>query len=249
MTLYLIGLGLWDETDISLKGLELVKKCDLVYLENYTSVMLGTTQEKLEKLFNKNVISLDREEVEQKREYLEAAKTKNVALLIGGDPTVATTHTEIILEAKKSGIETKIIHSSSIYTAITEAGLFIYKFGKSCSIPFPQEGFKPESFYDVIVQNLNKDTHTTVFLDLKPEENKFMTINEGLRTLLDIGKKDNKINEDTLAVGFARMGSKDQLIKAGKIKELLNYDFGRPMHVIVIPGKLHFVEEEALNSF
>jgi hypothetical protein len=38
--LYLIGLGLSDETDITVKGLEVVKKASRVYLEAYTSILL-----------------------------------------------------------------------------------------------------------------------------------------------------------------------------------------------------------------
>lgn len=248
MVLYLIGLGLWDEKDISVKGLEIAKKCDLIYLENYTSVMKGTTSEKLEKLFGKKIKVLSRKEVEQDKEFLKQAKSKEVALLIGGDPTVATTHIEMIIEAKKEKIKTKVIHASSIHSAISESGLFIYKFGKSCSVPFQQKGFSPESFYHVIIENQKAGSHTIVFLDLKPEENKFMTINEGLKTLLEIGERKKKeINDDTIAVGFARIGSDNQIIKAGKIKDLINFDFGDPMHILVIPGKLHFMEEEALN--
>ena len=38
--LYIIGLGLADEKDISVKGLEIVKKADRVYLEAYTAILL-----------------------------------------------------------------------------------------------------------------------------------------------------------------------------------------------------------------
>ena len=38
--LYLIGLGLSDETDITVKGLEVVKRATRVYLEAYTSILL-----------------------------------------------------------------------------------------------------------------------------------------------------------------------------------------------------------------
>lgn len=37
--LYLIGLGLCDENDITLKGLECIKKSEIVYLEHYTSIL------------------------------------------------------------------------------------------------------------------------------------------------------------------------------------------------------------------
>jgi len=38
--LYLVGLGLADETDITVKGLEVVKRAERVYLEAYTSILL-----------------------------------------------------------------------------------------------------------------------------------------------------------------------------------------------------------------
>jgi hypothetical protein len=50
MVLYLIGLGLADEKDITIKGLEAVKRCSKVYLEAYTSI-LGVSKEKLVWLF------------------------------------------------------------------------------------------------------------------------------------------------------------------------------------------------------
>ena len=55
MTLYFIGLGLNNEKDITINGLEAVKKCDIVYLESYTSV-LNFKKENLEEFYNKKVI-------------------------------------------------------------------------------------------------------------------------------------------------------------------------------------------------
>ncbi len=46
MVLFLIGLGLGDEKDVTVKGLEAVKRCSKVYLEHYTSV-LGVDKERL----------------------------------------------------------------------------------------------------------------------------------------------------------------------------------------------------------
>lgn len=37
--LYLVGLGLGDAKDISVKGLEIVRRADKVFLEAYTSVL------------------------------------------------------------------------------------------------------------------------------------------------------------------------------------------------------------------
>jgi diphthine synthase len=38
--LYLVGLGLADEKDVTVRGLEIIKKAERVYLEAYTAVLL-----------------------------------------------------------------------------------------------------------------------------------------------------------------------------------------------------------------
>ncbi len=242
MTLYLIGLGLYDEKDISIKGLEAAKNCDLIYMEEYTS-KLGVEKKKIEDLIGKEIKLLSREEVEQSDILLKDAKEKKVAFLVGGDPLTATTHTEFLIEARKKQIETKVIHSSSIYTSICESGLFIYKFGKSCSIPFPTKSYNPKSFFETIQTNQKNNLHTLVFLDLKPEENRFMTINEAIKILIEASMDENQ-----LIVGLARIGSENQTIKAGKAKELIDFDFKKPQHILIVPGELHFMEEEALRQ-
>jgi diphthine methyl ester synthase len=37
---YFIGLGLSDEKDITVKGLEIVKRAERVYLEAYTAILM-----------------------------------------------------------------------------------------------------------------------------------------------------------------------------------------------------------------
>src|SRR3989344_5546586 len=63
MTLYLIGIGLFDEKDITLRGLGIIKKCRRVYLETYTS-RLNCSIEDLEKVYGKEIIPVGREFVE-----------------------------------------------------------------------------------------------------------------------------------------------------------------------------------------
>jgi diphthine synthase len=60
MPLFIIGLGLGDERDITLKGLEIVKSCDKIYLESYTSI-LGVKKQSLEALYQKEIIEADRD--------------------------------------------------------------------------------------------------------------------------------------------------------------------------------------------
>lgn len=267
MTLYLIGLGLNDENDITLRGLDLVRKAGTVYLENYTAV-LQCSKETLEELYGKKVILADRELVEKKgEEIVEKASNGNVALLVVGDPVSATTHTGLLLRAIKKGIKVEVVHNASAMTAVGIIGLQLYKYGRTTSIVFPQEGWTVEAHYDVIKENKEKGLHTLCLLDIKTRElskenmkkcNKcrdlaenprFMTVNEAIKNLLEIEnrRKEGIFTEETICVGCARLGSTGMKIKAGPAKLLLKEEFGGPLHCLVVPGKLHFVEEEALE--
>lgn len=248
MTLYLIGIGLNDEKDITLKGLEAVKSCDYVYLESYTSI-LQCPVENLEALYGKKIILADRAMVEKKADIiLNQAKSSNVAFLVIGDIFGATTHTDLMLRAKELDISCVFINNASILNAIGIVGLELYKYGKITSIPFSTDSFKPVTHYDVLKQNKLSGLHTLILLDLRPSENRFMTVNDGLKSLLEIEsiRKENVFSLDTLCVGCARIGGNFK-IKFGKAKDLITEDFGQPLHCIIIPGNLHFIEEEALN--
>ena len=63
--LYLIGLGLGDESDITRRGLEVVKGCKRILLESYTSILPGISKERLEELYGKPVEIAYREKVEE----------------------------------------------------------------------------------------------------------------------------------------------------------------------------------------
>jgi len=249
MTLYLIGIGLSNEKDITVKGLEIVKKCDLIYLENYTS-LLQCSKEDLEKFYGKEILLADRETTEQGDEKIIAeAKEQEIAFLVVGDPFSATTHVQLFKLAKEKNVKVEIIHNASVLTAVGEVGLELYKYGKTTSIPFLEDHPNLETPYNIIKKN--KELHTLCLLDLKPQENKFMTIKEALEILekIEERKQAGIISENTLVVGCARLGSENSIIKAGKIKDIKQFDFGQPPFCLIIPGKLHFVEEEVLKLF
>jgi len=252
MALYFIGIGLGDEKDITLKGLNLVKSSDMIYLENYTSV-LPVSLDKLEQLYNKKIILADRETVEKKAEdtILQNAKEKNVSFLVIGDPFAATTHFDLLNRAKQLNIETKIVHNASVLTAIAVTGLQLYKFGKTTSIPFPSKGFEPETHYDALRDNLDLGLHTLLLLDLSPTQNEFMSVKEAINNLLEIEekRKENVFDKDMFCIGCANLGSENQVIKAGKASDLVNSDFGSGLQCLVIPGEMHFVEQNAVQQF
>ena len=240
MTLYFIGIGLNDEKDITIKGLEAVKQCDFIYLENYTSI-LQIPIKKLERLYGKKIILANRELVEKKAEQtiLKNAKETNTAFLVIGDPLCATTHVDLMLRAKKENIQVEIIHNTSIISAIGITGLEVYKFGKITSIPFDNENVKTP----IEVYNMNKKNglHTLFLLDLDPENNKFLTIKQAVEYLIK-----NGISEDEKFIGCSRIGSKNPVIYSGKAKEIIKKEFGKSPYCLIIPGNLHFIEEEAL---
>ncbi len=252
MTLYIIGLGLHDEKDITVNGLDIVKKCSKVYLESYTS-KLNCDVDKLEALYGKKIILANRELVEKKAEetILKDAMSEDTAFLVIGDPLGATTHIDLYLRAKEKGIEIVLINNASVMNAIGNVGLELYKFGKTTSIVFAEGNYKPESCYDMIKQNKSIDAHTLCLLDIKADIEKYMTVNDGINILLEIEEKrgEKVFTEDTLVVGCARLGSNDCTIKAGTAKELLDFDFGKELHCLIVPGKLHFKEEEMLNCW
>lgn len=233
--MYLIGIGL-GKNDINLKSLEIAKKCDVLYLENYTSKGCGAKD--LEKIFDKKIEKLDRGMVES--EFLvREAKDKNVGVLIYGDCLFATTHISLILDAIKDKVKFEVIHNNSVFNYLGDVGLSLYNFGKIGSITFDS---KVDAPYTILKDNLKINAHTLFLLDLDVENKKFMNIKEGLRYLLDKGMKNR------IVIGCAGLGSKDRIIKAGMAKEVLNYKFNKYPQCLIIPAdKLHFIEEEVLN--
>ncbi len=241
--LYLIGLGLVDD-DITVKGIEAMKKCRKIYCELYTNKWLGSLKA-LEKKIKKKILILSRQEVESDF-IIEQAKKKDIALLISGDPMTATTHFQLIFDAKKSGIPYEIVHAPSIYTSIADTGLQLYKFGRTTTLVYPEKNFSPSSPYEVIEMNRKLGLHTLVLLDIK--EDRQMNVKEGIEILM---KTENGKKEKILPgkfVACCRVGSREQAIKYGTAISLMKDPSLRETPAcLIIPGDLNFKEEEALE--
>lgn len=268
--LYLIGLGLGDAKDISVKGLEAVKSAKEVYLEVYTSI-LTVGKEALEEFYGREIILADREIVEQNSDLiLSNAKEYDVAFLVVGDPFGATTHCDLVLRARKEGIPYKVIHNASIMNAVACCGLQLYNFGETVSIVFWEESWKPDSFYDKIASNRKNGLHTLCLLDIKVKEQsienmmrgkkifeppRYMTVNLAASQLLEIlesrdfSKEPPCYDENTICIGLSRIGSDSQHIVCDTLKKMKNVDIGPPLHSLVIPGHLHFIEIGMLKEF
>ncbi|HJH31506.1 MAG TPA: diphthine synthase [Methanosarcinaceae archaeon] len=247
-----IGLGLFDERDISLKGLEAIKNADKIYVEFYTSQLMGSNIKKMEQLYGKDIHLLLREDIEQDPQWLNEAVDNNIVFLTGGDTMVSTTHVDLRLRAFDMEIKTRLIHGASIASAVCGlSGLQNYRFGKASTVPHPYTSSRgvtviSETPYDTVKMNMENGLHTLIFLDIDKDKG-FMTVNEALTLLLDVGsRRKDDVMENAIAVGIARAGSKAPVVKADYAGSLIDFDFGAPLHILVIPAELHFIEAEAL---
>jgi len=242
-----IGLGLFDKTDVSEKGLFRIRNADRVYLECYTSRLMGATREELEEYYGRPVIPLYRHDVEQDPDaMLIEAATMDVVFLCAGDPMVSTTHADLRMRAASRGIPTAIIHAASIASAICGlSGLQNYRFGKSCSLPFPQKNWFPTTPLDVILANLSQRLHTLVYLDI--QDDRYMTVPEAVALLEEMAASRNA--KIPLYVGIARAGSDEPVVRAGPAEKIHACNFGPPLHILIVPAELHDMEREYLEMF
>jgi len=249
--LVFIGLGLHDEKGISLRGLEEARTCDELFAEFYTSTLPGASLATLERTVGRRIRVLSRDEVERGEAILDASRIRRVGLLVVGDPMTATTHVDLRLRARAAGIPTRVIHGASILTAASGAlGLQASKFGRTTTVPTPAPGFEPASPFEVILANFRAGLHTLVLLDLA-EGGVPLSPQAALRQILSFAERAHaeELGLDTLACVVSRAGAPEVRSSAGRIRDLLDRDLGPPLHAIVIPGDLHFLEREALTAF
>lgn len=261
--LFLVGLGLCDENDISLRGIEVLRTCSFVFAENYTNLMREGTLRRLEERIGRKVVLLEREEVEGEKKILESCEKGATALVVPGDPMTATTHNSLVASARSRRISTHILHASSIFTAAPgAAGLQIYKMGKTATITYWRKNYEPASFVDIIAENQARGAHTLCLLDIDPKLGP-MKPSHALELIENAQKK--RIEDRALGAPIIspatplfvlwHVGWPDQKVWAGTRKE---YPFTansadsspEPMGpaILLIPAKMHFAEEESFSA-
>jgi diphthine synthase len=251
--LWFIGTGINGYRGLSIAALDVLRKCDIVYIERFTSALSEVDIQGLNSLLRMHIKPVQRWFVEDGREILEAARTKDVALVTYGDPLIATTHSELRSRAAKNSIKSAILHSASgIASIIGESGLHVYKFGRM--VTMMSELSSSVTVYNTIFQNLLAGSHTLILTEYSyNEESKepfFLDPYSVFKTLLDaeLANKHEIFSDDTFAVVASRVGMQDQRIISGKVKSLMKLKFGIGPHSVIVTGELHFTETQALAS-
>lgn len=250
--LWFVGIGIGGYRGISIRGVDVLKNCDVVFAEGFTSDLSDGDLEGLRSLLGREVTRVQRWFVEDGREILEAAKAGNVALVTYGDPLVATTHNELRSRAAKCSIETSVIHAATgIYSAAGEAGLHFYKLDRIVTIMSePQSAI---SVYNAVFENLLSGNHTLILTEYRQDGAGpfFLDPASVFGMLEDVESEQGHrvLSPETFAVVASRVGDPSQKIVSGKIRSLSGLDFGQGPHTIMIPGSLHFTELEGLRAF
>ena len=244
-----VGLGLGAK-GITLQGVEEMVDADVIYLEYYTTPHEPQLLKQVQKATGKTFTVVDREFVEDGGKILSDADGKKVVLAVLGDPMIATTHTELRVRAIERGIETGVVHSSTIASAAASvSGLHSYKFSRTVTVTRDAVGRLTQA-YHVLHENLLEGAHTLLLLEYDVQAGEGVTPADAVAGLLlaEANFKRGVVSEDTFGLVLSRLGGEDSAVAAGTLAELSVKDVGGPPHCLVIPGRLHFTETEAISA-
>ncbi|MDE1823421.1 MAG: diphthine synthase [Candidatus Micrarchaeota archaeon] len=252
--LALIGMGL-GTGDVSAGAIDFMSTASRVYVERYTAVVDQQTINSIAGMIGKEIAELQRADMEDNlKETVKLAKAEDVAILVSGDPLVATTHHIIVDEAASQGIKTRIFHSSSIFSAaIGESGLDIYRFGPPVTIPYWSEKYRPASFLDAIKRNMANNFHTMLLLDINQAEKRPMSLREAIETIQSAQKQSgvDAFGDETRLLIMGDVGKEGQrIIYTALVSAMrLENEFHDKMLAIIAPANPNFAESEAISKF
>ena len=247
--LFLVGLGL-SENDIPVGALDACKQCEL-YIDRFTTLIPERTLNRIGEITGKQITELTRQDMEEDADKIvKRALTRDIAILVGGDPLMATTHKLLFVEAAKHGVKTAVLHANSIITtAIGESGLDFYRFGGACTIPKWSAHYKPVSFYKKIEANLTNNMHSMLLLDYDAKKMETLGIPEAIEILenADAQYKKGIITNMTKIIILHNMqldGKKvitTTIEDAKRIKE-------NGVNIIILPAELTEIERETIEA-
>lgn len=245
-TLYIVGVGL-GTGHVTMEALSIIRNIKYIFVDGYTSI-----HENINDILSQArgiVKILNRADLEDRSgediiKVLEEGH--DAALLVIGDPMIATSHAAIAYIVKRMGFNVKIVNSVSIVCAtISQAGLSPYKLGPIATITYPRLNVLSLRAYEVLSDNIARGLHTLFLLDIR-DDGSFMNNKEAVELLKKMEEEEGKgiINDDLLGIFLARIGWSSQEIVISSITKAP--DLGNPPHAIIIPGELNPVERDYL---
>ena len=267
--LNVIGIGINEFGSLSMDSIEILKKSDIIFLERFTGFISDNFLTKLKSLLddpkdkqsdsNIDIKFVKRWYIEDGREILEKSSLFNVSILVYGDPLVATTYNELLVRAKKQSIDVKVIHSSSgLISLIGETGLQPYKFGKM--VTMMSDPMSSITVYSTIYDNLCLGLHTLILTEYNNDDgiNNFNSSSDPFylspkRVFEMLLKREEEmklanISSDSFALVASKIGSNSSQILSGKIDSLSKMEYNGGPNTIIIPGSLHFIEDDSIRN-
>lgn len=247
--LRLQGIGV--DGYISKEILSGLKKFD-IFIDNYTCRIYDNVVEKIEKETGKPVKIVERSSLEEEsKNFVSKAKVRDIALFIGGDPLIATTHKILYLESLNQKVEFEICHSSSVFTAaIGESGLDFYRFGAVCTVAEWKLGYKPVSFYEKLEVNFKNNLHTLILFDFDSEKAKSLELNKVLDILTNAEEyyKKGIINKERKLLLMMDLGTKRKRFIFSSATNLYSMNLNYNMACMILPSRLTYLEKEVLEA-
>ncbi len=248
--LYLIGLGL-SRGDLPQRALGIIKRCT-TYVEEYTSFVEEGYLKEIEKDSGKDIGRLSRGDLEEGAgQLVKEAEEHDVAVLVGGDPLMATTHKILYIEAKRRGVQVEVLHAGSIIAAaMGESGLDFYRFGRVTTIPEWSERYKPVSFYETIERNLANGMHSLVLLDYSESKKSSMDLKAAFEELeaAEAHYRKGVIGDGTKIIVMMDVGHVGGRRTFCTFAEAKKMNFGIGPALVIFPTKITDVEKEVMDS-
>jgi diphthine synthase len=244
-----VGLGLGYK-GVSVEGIEEIRSSDAAYIEYYTTPHEPQLLKQLQGTTGKQLTVVDRAFVEDGNRILSEAREKKIALAVLGDPMIATTHDELRARAIRMGVETRVVHAATIASAAASAsGLHSYKFSRTVTVTRESVNRLTQA-YHILHQNLLEGAHTLLLLEYDVQSGEGVTPAEAIAGLLlaEGNFKRGVVSEKSFALVISRLGREDSELRAGDFGELSRVGYGEPPHSVLVPGKLHFTEVEAVSA-
>ncbi len=249
--LYLIGIGP-SPRYLTIEALEKISLADVVLVEAYTG---RVDLEGLERIVGRACERVSREDLEERsgRDILRLLEEgRRVALLVPGDPLVATTHASLLTEVHARGLEFHVVPGVSIVpSALVISGLMVYKMGKVATVVYPKDGITFEYPYDVIKANDSLGLHSLLLLEYDGERGIAMRSREALEILWEIEerRREGVVREDRLVSVVASLGYPDFVVCAGELKRISGLDIEAvPQTLVLASPRPHPVEIEMMKA-